>query len=315
MHNENGADWDDLRYFLVVADTGSLSAAARNLGVNHSTVLRRLTRLEERLDVRLFERFQTGYVLTEAGEEFQAQLQPLAEQIDAAQRRIGGSNASLTGTIRITTTDTLAHGLLTPLLADFRRTHPGIQLQLVTNNSFLNLTRREADVAVRPSNTPPDNLVGRPAGVIRTAVYGSRAYLRQARKAGIEPKDWAAHTWIAPDEGLAHLAQAKWVAAHIPPERVVMRTDSLVGMVDAVRQGLGLGTLLCLLADRHRDLVQVAPPPSELDTQVWVLTHPDLRQVRRIRALTDHLYEALRNNPFVAPATLPRRQPSRNVEK
>jgi DNA-binding transcriptional LysR family regulator len=296
-------DWDDLRYFLAVARAGSLSGAARNLGVNHSTVLRRLSGLEARLDARLFERFQTGYSMTAAGEDLRARLEPLAGEIDALERQLGGLNAALTGTIRITSTDTLAHGLLAPSLAQFRRAHPGIQLELVVNNSFLNLTRREADVAVRPSNAPPDNLVGRPVGAIQTAVYASKEYLRRS---DLPPTDWAAHPWVAPDEALGHLAQARWFAAHVPPERAALRADSLLGMADAVRAGIGLGLLLCLLAERDGDLVRLAPPPPDLDTQVWILTHPDLRRVQRIKALTDHLYGTLSRHPFIiadAPAS------------
>jgi DNA-binding transcriptional LysR family regulator len=294
-------DWDDLRYFLAVSRAGSLSGAAKKLGVNHSTVLRRLSGLEARLDVRLFERFQTGYAMTAAGEDLHARLEPLAEQIEALERQLGGLNAALTGTIRITSTDTMVHGLLTPSLAQFRRAHPGIQLQVVVNNTFLNLTKREADVAVRPSNQPPDNLVGRPVGAIQTAVYASKKYLSESAKAGLAATDWAAHPWVALDEGLSHVAQARWFASHVPPERAALRADSLLGMVDAVREGIGLGMLLCLLAEREDDLVRLAPPPRELDTQVWVLTHPDLRRVQRVKALTDHLYETLQRHPFMVP--------------
>ena len=298
MHN---LDWDDLRYFLAVARAESLSGAAKSLGVNHSTVLRRLSGLEARLDARLFERFRTGYSMTAAGEDLHARLEPLAEQIEALERQLGGLDAALTGTIRITSTDTMAHGLLTPSLAQFRRAHPGIQLQLVVNNTFMNLTKREADVAVRPSNQPPENLVGRPVGAIQTAVYASKRYLRESAKAGLSRTDWAAHPWVAPDEGLAHLAQARWFATHVPRERVALRADSLLGMVEAVREGIGLGMLLCLLAEPEGDLVRLAPPPPELDTQVWILTHPDLRRVQRIKALTDHLYETLQRHRFIVP--------------
>jgi DNA-binding transcriptional LysR family regulator len=294
-------DWDDLRYFLAVARAGSLSGAAKRLGVNHSTILRRLSGLQAQLDVRLFERFQTGYSMTAAGEELHARLEPLAGEIEALERQLGGLNAALSGTIRITTTDSMVHGLLGPSLAQFRRAHPGIQVQLSVNNTFMNLTRREADVAVRPSNEPPDNLVGRVVGMIQTAVYASRNYLRESAKAGLAPTDWGAHPWVAPDEGLEHLAQARWFASHVPAERAALRADSLLGMVDAVREGIGLGMLLCLLAERDSDLVRLAPPPAELDTQVWILTHPDLRRVQRIKALTDHLYATLKRHPFIVP--------------
>jgi DNA-binding transcriptional LysR family regulator len=298
MHNLN---WDDLNYFLAVARAGSLTRASKTLGVNHSTVLRRLAALERRLDARLFDRFQTGYIMTEAGEELRKRLGGVAEQIEAAQRQLTGLNESLRGTIRVTSTDTLVQGLLTPCFADFRHRHPGIQLQVVVNNLFLNLTRREADVAVRPTTRPTENLVGRPAGAIQAAVYASEAYLREAAARGIEPTDWAAHDWVAPDEALSHLAQARWVTEHVPPDRIVLRADSLVAMFEAVCHGVGMAMLLCLLADRDKTLVQVADPDPALDTPVWVLTHPDLKRVRRIKVFTDHLYDALKIHPFVVP--------------
>jgi DNA-binding transcriptional LysR family regulator len=291
--------WDDLRYFLAVARAGSLSGAAKSLGVNHSTVLRRLSALEARLEVRLFERFHTGYVMTQAGEELQDKLQPVAGQIEGIERRLGGLDAAPGGTIRITTTDTLAHGLLAPVLADFRRLHPRIQLQVVVQNTFLNLTKREADIAVRPSNKPPENLVGRRVGSIQTAIYASKAYLREAAKAGRAPTDWQAHPWVAPDESLGHLAQSRWLHARVSPEQIAISADSLVAMADAVRAGTGLGLLLCLLAEPHRELVRLAAPLPELDTQVWILTHPELRKVRRIQALSGHLAESLGKQPFI----------------
>jgi DNA-binding transcriptional LysR family regulator len=298
MHD---GDWDDLRYFLAVARAGSLTGVAKALAVNHSTVLRRLAGLERRLDARLFDRFQSGYVMTEAGEELRKRLGGVAEQMESAQRRLAGLNEALSGTIRVTSTDTLVQGLLTPSLAEFRRRHPGIHLQMVINNSFLSLTQREADVAVRPTARPPENLVGRAVGVLQTAVYASETYLREMAGRGIEPTEWAAHDWVAPDEALSHLAQSRWVASHVPAERVVLRVDSLLAMFEAVRHGAGMGMLLCLLANGERNLVRVAAPDPALDTPVWVLTHPDLRRVQRIKALTDHLFDALRAHPLVVP--------------
>ncbi|AXA93199.1 LysR family transcriptional regulator [Massilia sp. YMA4] len=285
-------DWDDYRYFVAVADAGSLSAAARRLQQSHSTILRRLDKLEAALAVRLFERFQTGYVLTGAGDELLALLAPLAQQLADVERQVGGRDAQLAGTIRLTTTDTLLQALLLPALADFRRAYPGIALQVTVNNSFLNLTRREADVALRPTNTPPDNLVGRKLGRVRTAPYST------VPRAPAD--DWAAYDWIAPDEALAHLAQARWLREHVPPERWVFSADTLVGMAAAVEAGIGAGMLLCLLADARPNLVRLAPPPPELDTDVWLLTHPDLRRVSRVRALTEFLANALAAHPALS---------------
>ncbi|AKU23597.1 LysR family transcriptional regulator [Massilia sp. NR 4-1] len=295
-------DWEDLRCFAAVSRGGSISAAARELGVNHSTVLRRLDGLEQSLGVRLFERFQSGYVLTSAGELLHDHAGEVEERIETAQRALGGLDAELSGTVRLTTTDTLAHGLLMPILQRFRQRHPAVQLQLVLNNSFLNLTRREADIAVRPSNTPPDTLVGRKAGMVASAFYASRAYLKELEKQGVARDDWAAQRWVAPDESLSHLGMAKWIAAHVPPQNITLRADSLLAMRDAALAGMGVAPLLCMLAEGERKLVRLAAPEARFNTQLWVLSHRDLKRVARIKALTQFLYDELRENPHVLPA-------------
>lgn len=293
-------DWDDCRYFLTVAEAGSLSAAARRLGQSHSTILRRLDKLEAALDTRLFERFQSGYVLTAAGDELLSLLAPVGEGMEETERRMSGRDSELQGTIRVTTTDTLLNTLLLPALAAFRKLHPGIRLQVTVDNSFLNLTRRNADVALRPSNSPPDNLVGRKLGSLKTAPYASKAYLRRARDEGRQDGDWAAHDWVAPDEALAHLRQARWLREHVPAQQHVVSVDSLLGMVSAVEAGMGAGMLLGLLADGRPELVRLAPPDPALDTEVWILTHPDLRRVNRIRSLTEFLHASLSGHPAFA---------------
>lgn len=299
MHS---SDWDDLRVFLAVAREGTLSVAARALGVNHSTVLRRLGALEARMDVRLFDRLPTGYAMTLAGESLRDRLRGVEEQIDAAQRQLSGLDLRLSGTIRVTTTDTFLIGLLGPTLAEFRALHPGIQLQLVVNNTFLSLSKREADVAIRPTNAPPEHLIGRRAGRIQTAVYASKTYLKKAAK---RQMPLAEHDWVAPDESLSHLAQAKWLRTHIPAHRIAAQVDSVSGMVQLVKRGMGMGMLLCMLAEPEKELVQVEPPSDALDTQVWVLTHPDLKEVARIKAFTDFVHARLAAHEMVL--DMPRR--------
>jgi DNA-binding transcriptional LysR family regulator len=290
-------DWDDLRFFLAVSERGSISGAAKLLNVNHSTVLRRLASLEKRLGSRLFDRLPGGYEMTAQGEELRNQLRGVSEQIENAQRSLSGRDLKLSGAIRITTTDTLMRGLLMPYLAEFHDLNPATQMEIVVNNTFLSLTRREADVAVRPSNIVPENLLGRRVGRLRTAIYASKNYLQKNAK----KKQWAAHNWVAPDETLSHLTQAKWMRENIPEDRVVVRVDSLVGMVAAVRCGMGVGMLLCLLADEETELVRLTEPVDELDTDLWILTHPALKGVARIKAFTAFLYDRLSRNDKLFP--------------
>lgn len=282
-------DWDDLRFFLSVVTQGSISGAAKYLRTSHSTVLRRLASLEMKLGTRLFKRMPGGYAITQAGERLREHLAGVAEQIEAAQRQLSGLDSRPTGIVRVTSTDTLMHALLMPLIAEFRASHPEVRVQIVVNNTFLSLTKREADVAIRPTSRPSENLVGRKAGSIQTALYASRSYWKANAR-----KPFAEHPWVVPDESLGHLAQARWAARNVPAQRVAVSVDTLLGMACAVRAGVGIGMLLTLLADHDDRLVRIREPEPQLDTDVWILTHADLKQVPRIRLFTDFMYERLR---------------------
>jgi DNA-binding transcriptional LysR family regulator len=289
--------WDDLRFFLAVRQRGSIGGAARWLGVNHSTVLRRIGSLEAALGQRLFERLPTGYVPTAEGDVLMDRLAVVSERIESVQRHLDGGIGDLRGTVRITTTETLAHGILMPHFARFRDSYPEIDLQLVINEAFLNLTMREADIAIRGTNDPPGNLVGRNVGVMQTALYASRGYLDRM---GPDATD-ADRTWVGPDESLRNAASWTWLQDNVPPERIGMRVDSFVGIANAVSAGIGIGLVLCPIAEQRPDLVRLGGPYPELDTHVWVLIHPDLKQTRRVRLLIDHMVESLRCDSRLLP--------------
>ncbi len=284
--------WDDLQYFLAVCERGSIGAAARWLRVNHSTVLRRIGSLENQLGVRLFDRLPSGYVLTAQGHALAAEMSGVPEQLEAAQRRVVGGDLELKGSIRLTAPDVLMRTVLSSLV-EFRGLHPQLHLELVVNSTLLNLTQREADVAVRGSNRPPETLVGRRVGSVRTALYASRSYL-DSLGPGHSESDYL---WVGLDESRAQLESAKWVRDNVPPDRVVLRVNHLPTLTDAVAAGVGVGWLLCPVADARDDLVRLREPLPSMDTQIWVLTHRDLKGVARIRALTDFLYARLSVDP------------------
>lgn len=283
-------EWDDLRYVLAVGRHGTLSAAARHLGVNHSTVFRRIGLIEERLGARLFERHRDGYTPTPAGEEAVALAERLEDQVDGLERRLAGRDTRPSGTVRVTTTDTLLAKALAPLLAAFRPAYPDIEIELVVENRFLSLSRRDADVAIRPTTAPPETLIGRRVCAIATAIYGSANYLADAPPSG----DLAAHAWIAPDDSLAHLASARWLRRTLPGVHPVLRANTLLGMLAAAEAGLGLAALPCFLGDATAELRRVRPPLDELVSGLWLLTHRDLRRVARVRAFMDFLDRELR---------------------
>lgn len=277
-------DWDDLRVVAAVGEAGSLSGAGRRLGVSHATVFRRLKALEAQLAVRLFDRSPEGYAPTPAGDELIAAAGRAGEAVATAERRILGQDLRPSGTLRVTTTDTLLYGLLLPLCAPFRRSFPDIVLELAASNQLFDLTRREADIALRPSTRPGETLVGRKVGVIASAVYAAAADEDQITAA---EEDWRERDWIAPDEAVRFPALRRWMADAGLERRVVLRLDSLLGVREAVRAGLGSAVLPCYLGDPDPLLRRLGVPLAGLDTELWLLTHPDLRRTARVRAFLD----------------------------
>ncbi|MFY0989576.1 LysR family transcriptional regulator [Halomonas sp. C05BenzN] len=283
--NEQALRWDDLRVVLAIAESGTLSGAGRRLGASHATLFRRLNAIEQRLGVRLFDRARTGYSPTAAGEELAATAARVEAEVLHAERRLVGRDLRLSGVIRMTTTDTLLMGLLSPILADFRRTHPEIVLEVAVSNQLFNLSQRDADVAVRPSLAPPEHLVGRRVGSIAQAIY--------VRADGTG--DDAA--WVGPDRHLGYAALDAWMAAQGANEHCRYRVDTMFGMLAAARDGLGRAVLPCYLADAEPALARLGEPIPELATELWLLTHPDLRRVARVRAFMAFVAEALGKRP------------------
>jgi DNA-binding transcriptional LysR family regulator len=279
--------WTDLQHVLAVADHGSLAAAARALGVNHTTVLRRVTAFEKSLGVKLFARSRTGYVLTAAGEEIAASARAMQETVHAIERRVAGRDLRLTGTVRVTTTDTLAVTLMPAVLATFASAHPAIQLELTTTTAMVDLRKRDADVAVRATTAPPQHLVGRRVGQIAFSLYASAPYLTRvpARRA-LEQ-----HVWLAPDDSLASTSIATWMKRTLDVTPV-LRADTLTALANAAAAGFGVTALPCYLGDSRPELKRIRGVITKMSSELWVLTHEDLRRTARIRALTDHLVQA-----------------------
>ena len=295
MHSPSGhrhIDWEDLRFVLAVADAASLAGAARALGVNHTTVLRRVNAFEERLGLRLFDRLPSGYALTAGGEEMLAAARAMAETVTALERRLFGQDLRLEGALRVTTTDTLMASVVPPVLARFREAHPGITLEVATQNTMANLTKREADVAIRPVVDPPETLVGRRVAGVAFAVYAAPALAATIDRPAAVPA-LAGLPWVAPDDSLAGSGVARWMRAALPHVTVAMRADSLVSLAEAAEAGIGATALPCYLADGRPGLARMTPPIPELGAALWVLTHEDLRRTARVSAFTEFAFGAL----------------------
>jgi DNA-binding transcriptional LysR family regulator len=279
--------WDDLRMFLAIARTGTLSGAAKQLGVNHSTVFRRINGFEDGLGVRLFERLGSGYALTIAGEEMRASAERVEREIDRLDRRITGQDLRLEGTLVVTTTDTVVENMLGPYLAAFKQAYPGITLDLVLDNQHINLSKRQADVAVRPTMSPPETLVGRRISGLAFAPYAAKSYMKG------RALDLAALDWLAVDDSLAHLAADKWFRKTLPGAHVAMRTNSLLGILHGCEAGMGAALLPCFMGDTRKKMLRLGGIIPQAASAFWLLTHEDLRHTARVRAFMDFMGDAL----------------------
>lgn len=282
-------DRNDLRFVQAIARTESLAEAARQLSVHQSTVFRRLNALEQELGVRLFERFPTGYVTTAAGGEFCKAAEQIETDIAALERQINGQDRRPTGTLRVTTTDSLLFNLLTPCFVAFRAAHPEIELEVIVSSQTFNLTKRDADVAIRTTKHPLETLVGRRVAKVATAIYGSKVYL----DAHPHLNNLSAHHWVGMDESMGEVVSVRWLKRSYPGISFPYRVNTCVGALAAVKKGLGLALLPCFIADIEPDLCRVHLPIPELERDLWVLTHDDLRRVERVRTFIDFIGSAL----------------------
>ncbi len=290
-------DWNDLRYFLAIAATGTLAGAARRLGVNHSTVFRRLNALEERLAVRLFDRLPQGYVLTAEGDEVRRHAQQVDDAVNALDRAVAGRDFRLGGSIRVTTPAKIATDYLVHYLPEFAERYPDIQVEVAVGDHDFDLTRREADVALRATANPPEFLVGRPVADLPWYVCASKGFIARHGR----PRDMSEvgrFPLIGADESFRRLAVFAWQHRAYPRERIVMRANHLGVMAAMAMQGLGLAFLPVDQYDP--ELQHLFPVEPQFTGQLWLLTHPDLRQVARVRVFMDFLHGKLRADPRLA---------------
>jgi DNA-binding transcriptional LysR family regulator len=279
-------DWNDLRHFLAVARTGSTIAAAKALGWSQSTIQRRLARLEQQLGCKLVERHPTGYRLTGLGED----LRPYAEEVEEAvavfERHLASSDKRLSGTVRVTCPEGLVDPLLTPLIDAFQARFPGLRVDLIVTERFLDLSKGEAEIAVRGGEPRDPALIGRKIADNPWAVYASRSYIeRHARPE--RPEDINDHAIIDFSGDIANLLLAKWLRSVAPRATIAARSNSVIGLLMAAKSGVGVTILPVQLGDPAEELIRVIDPLPELMSQIYILVHPDLRHAPRVRAFFD----------------------------
>ena len=284
-------DWNDLKYLLAVARHHGTAAASRALGVNQSTVQRRLVELERSLGQSLVQRHPSGYRLTSFGE----QLLPLAQQVEQAvvalTQHVENFQRDVTGVVRVTCPEPLVYRISNSTLLDrFRTRYPALQVEFVTSDKYLDFAKGEVDIALRSGDTDDNALVGRKVGDSLWAVYASPKYIaRRGQPDSVE--DLERHEWVGFDDTMAQHRAATWLAQVAPKAHLVARNNSVLGLVYSAKAGIGLAALPTALGDAEPDLVRVLGPIPEL-ARIWrVLTTPELRHTPRVAALFDFLVD------------------------
>ena len=287
--------WDDLKHFLAFARSGSTLAAAKALGVNQSTVARRLAELEERLGRRLIERHANGYRLTKLGERLRPYAERVEEAVTAFDRQVGSCDEGLTGTVRVTCASTLGDRLIgTRFIDSFHARYPSLKIELVMTDRYLDLSKGEADVAIRAGEPSDDQvLVGRKLADAPWAVYASRSYVERHGRPEC-PEDIKRHSVVAFSSGMAEHSAARWLRSVAPHATVAARCDGVPALVLAVKSGAGLGPLPVALAERESDLVRLIDNIPGLGKSYYLLMHRDMRHTPRVRAFFDFVVSEIK---------------------
>ncbi|MGA1857964.1 LysR family transcriptional regulator [Azospirillum sp. 11R-A] len=281
-------NWDDLRVFLALADSGSLSATARRLGVDHSTVARRVAALEADLGVRLFDRLPRGYAPTAEGEEFAVLARRVEDGVLAVERHARGQPGEPAGVVRLSAPPAFSSSFLAPRLAGLRRTLPKLVVELVGDVRAVSLTRREADLALRLQRPEDDGLVARRIGAMGYGLYATRDYLD-----GRDEADWE---FIGYDDSMDHVPQQRWLRQVAGRRPFVFRANDLMSLRAAAAAGIGIAAIPHFLGREEAvpvpALVPALPavglPPAQ-PRELWLLVHNDLRRSARVRAVMDAL--------------------------
>ncbi|MEQ9814260.1 MAG: LysR family transcriptional regulator [Azospirillaceae bacterium] len=284
-------DWNDLRHLIAVSRHGSTLAAARALGVNQSTVHRRLLELERCIGLSLVRRRPSGYRLSELGEALIDNVIAVDAAVENLERRIGALKLDLKGSIRLTCPEpTVARIAASGLLDRFHCRYPDLTVEFLTSDRYLDLAKGEADVAFRSGEPVDECLVGRKICDSVWAVYASRSYIQKHGRP-TDIADLATHAMIGFDGIMENHRVAQWLPSAVPGARIVTRSSSMLGAVASVRAGLGVAPLPTTLGDAEDTLIQVVPPVEALTRSWYLLTPPDLRKTPRIAAFVDFVLD------------------------
>ena len=294
--------WDEVRTAWQVARLGTVSGAAEALGVHHATVIRHIDALERRLGAKLFQRHSRGYTPTEAGRDLLKVAESAADQFGQLAGRIRGQGADVAGDLVVTSITGLG-GLLVPALASFQARHPQVAVRLLTDSRLFRLEYGEAHVAMRAGPVPedPDNVV-QPFGTIQAGLYAARSYI-EAHGMPQDSDGFARHRFVGTEGDHSRAPFHRWMAQHVAPDLVVFRTTEAAAMLEAIRQGVGIGFVALHDAALCPDLVQVLPPNPEWEAPLWLVTHVDLHRTPKVQAFLAHLKSEARGWVGAGPST------------
>jgi DNA-binding transcriptional LysR family regulator len=302
--------WDDFQVFLAAVRTGSHARAARALGVDPTTVGRRLAALETRLGTRLFDRHPHNLVPTIAATAIIPRAERIEAEILAVEREASGADARPEGAVRITAGDGVVNAILVPALIALRDKHPGLTFDLRADTRSLDLSRREADIALRLTRPKQPALVARKLGTLAFGVYAARRYLdRHTTPRSLA--DTAVHAWIGFEAELDELPQVRWLRRAVPNLRWALRANTTTTHYEACCAGHGLALLPTFVAARSPDLVQIAPRTMAPTRELWGVTHVDLRRNARVALILDWLTGLLPDSLGDTPRSAPRGRISR----
>ena len=284
-------EWDDYRFFLAVARFGSLTAAGHSLKTSAATVGRKIATLEKRLGVRLFDRSRNGYMLSESGEAIRLRAEEVEEAVLSVEREAFGRDLRASGKVRVATAEDIASFIIAPRLTQFHRSHPGIVLEMISGWDVVNLTRREADVAIRTVRPARGDFVVRQTGVWNCALYASKTYTRARKLNAFADKLPVIDviTWTEENR----FRGGDWLDKHAPHWPRIFAANSRHIQYAACKAGLGAAILPCLAADHDPDLVCLLPSERVRSVPLWLVAHRDLLRTARVRAVMDFLAEIM----------------------
>jgi len=291
--------WDDARIFLAVAREGSFSRAAKRLGVQHSTVSRRIRALEKNLAAPLVERKASGYVLTEAGEELKQSACRIENELLSFEGAVGGQSEDVAGELRVTAIANMASTVLMPYFARFNAAHPKIELSVYVTNNSVSLSERDADVAIRQTNKPLETLIGTRLTTVASAVYGARDYCAAVHSGQ------AVEKWIGVDCCEYHRT---WTKQSWPQAEHEFYVDETSLTLAALKEGLGVGFLPCFLGDSDPELARFHEPEKQHELGLWLLYHRDLRNTKRVALFREHMQREIKHATALFEGAVPTSQ-------